>query len=150
VQDFSVVKIRKNCSFQIQQKENGNVALFNRDISVLNKRKVYKFGASTSKTIGYVRNTNFVLMSKDSEPELKVFIIEPEDEDGRFSKPGDSGAVVLTKFGEDVEAFSLIFGGLNDIPGVDGKHSIAVDLTKAINNFEISQNKMIEPESLCL
>lgn len=145
VQDVSVVRIRRNCDFQIDTKIS--VALFDKDISVLNKRKVFKFGASTKRTTGYVSNTNFVLVMGS---EIKVFLIEPEDDESRFSVPGDSGAVVLTKFGEDIEAFSLIFGGVNDIPGLPGNNAIAVDLTKAINNFEDSQNKIIELESLRL
>ena len=113
-----------------------HVTLFKGDRRDLKRRKVYKFGATTSKTIGFIHDSEFVLTIGDP---VSVFLIEPEDPDddsSRFSQPGDSGAIVLTKFGQDVIALSMIFGGDVDLEGVARNNSIAVDLNQALQRFE--------------
>lgn len=45
-----------------------------------------------------------------------------------FSLPGDSGAFVFTKFGQNVVALSMIFGGDLTLEGFAENNSIAVDL----------------------
>ncbi|XP_062608813.1 uncharacterized protein LOC134270600 [Saccostrea cucullata] len=146
VQDISVIRL--NQGIQIDRNLGGQVLRFRGDRSVLDRRKVIKFGASTKKTIGYVSNVEFVLML---EPPINVYLIEPDDtsdKENRFSLPGDSGAIVLTKFGQNFEAVSMIFGGVDKIQDVATNNSIAVDLNDALNNYENSANKIVELDTV--
>ena len=70
---------------------------------------------------------------------IKTFLIEPEaagNENSRFSKPGDSGAIVFTKFGQNVVVLSMIFGGEVKVPGIAQNNTIAVDLKQALKQFK--------------
>nr|XP_022291106.1 uncharacterized protein LOC111102587 isoform X2 [Crassostrea virginica]XP_022291107.1 uncharacterized protein LOC111102587 isoform X2 [Crassostrea virginica]XP_022291108.1 uncharacterized protein LOC111102587 isoform X2 [Crassostrea virginica] len=120
----------------LERKVGRQITLFHGDRSKLKRRKVFKFGATTLETIGFIGDPEFVLTIGDP---VNVFLIEPEDPDddrSRFSEPGDSGAIVLTKFGKDVVALSMIFGGDVDLEGVARNNSIAVDLKQALHRFE--------------
>ena len=135
VEDISVIRL-ESTDIQIRRMVKTDVTLFKGDRRDLKRRKVYKFGATTSKTIGFIQDSEFVLTIGDP---VSVFLIEPEDPDddsSRFSQPGDSGAIVLTKFGQDVVALSMIFGGDVDLEGVARNNSIAVDLNPALQRFE--------------
>ena len=135
VEDISVI-CSESLNINIKTIVGKQIALFHGDRSKLKKRKVYKYGAASFKTIGFIQDSEFVLTIGDP---VRVFIIEPEDPDdnsSRFSKPGDSGAIVLTKFGQNVVALSMIFGGDVDLEGLAKNSSIAVDLNEAIKRFE--------------
>ena len=136
VEDISIIRLDQH-DIQIERNVNGDVRLFDRDRHQLKDRKVYKFGATTLRTTGYIRNSEFILTIGNS---VKVFLIEPEDDSdasSRFSKPGDSGAIVFTKFGENVVVLSMIFGGEVTLPGIARNNSIGVDLNEAIRRFTI-------------
>lgn len=80
-----------------------------------------------------------------------MFLIEPydkNDEESTFSEPGDSGAVVLTKFGQRVEAFSMVFAGEVNIPEIAKNNTIAVELKHAVDRFEHSHGKILELNTL--
>lgn len=145
--DISVITLEKH--IQICKRQSGDVKLFEEaDRHKLDKRKVFKFGATTGKTLGFVCKTDFILPL--GKP-INVFLIEPYDKnDGEstFSEPGDSGAVVLTKFGQRVEAFSMIFAGDVNIPDVAKNNTIAVELKYAVDNFENSHGKILELNTL--
>ena len=135
VEDISVICL-ESIDIKISRVVERQVTLFHEDRQVLRKRKVYKYGAATSKTIGFIKDSEFVLTIGNP---VSVVLIEPEDPDddgSRFSQPGDSGAIVLTKFGQNVVALSMIFGGDIDLEGVARNGSIAVDLNEAIQRFE--------------
>ena len=137
VEDISVIyldQVDKN--IEIRKMFEKQITLFKGDRTDLKRRKVYKFGATTSKTIGFIGDPEFVLTIGDP---ISVFLIEPEDVDddsSRFSQPGDSGAIVFTKFGQNVVALSMIFGGDVTLEGFAKNNSIAVDLQQAIQRFE--------------
>lgn len=148
VQDISVIPLESN--IQICRRQLEDVKLFEEiERHKLDKRKVFKFGATTGRTLGYVCKTDFYLEIDD--PPTKVFLIEPfdkSDEESRFSKPGDSGAIVLTKFGQQVQAFSMIFGGEVNIEGVASNNSIAVELKHAVSRFEKASKNVLELDTL--
>lgn len=147
VQDISVISLEKR--IQICRRQPGDVKLFeDSDRDRLDKRKVFKFGATTDKTLGFVCKTDFVL--ELGQP-INVFLIEPydkNDEESTFSEPGDSGAVVLTKFGQRVEAFSMVFAGDVNIPEIAKNNTIAVELKHAVDRFEHSHGKILELNTL--
>lgn len=148
VQDISVISLEER--IQIFRRQPGDVKLFEEaDRHKLDKRKVFKFGATTGKTLGFVCKTDFVL--ELGKTPINVFLIEPydkSDEESTFSEPGDSGAVVLTKFGQRVEAFSMIFAGDVNIPEVAKNNTIAVELKHAVDKFENSHGKILELNTL--
>nr|XP_022294014.1 uncharacterized protein LOC111104392 isoform X1 [Crassostrea virginica] len=136
VEDISVIYldlVHKN--IEIRKMFEKQITLFEGDRNDLKRRKVYKFGATTFKTIGFIQDPEFMLPFRDG---ISVFLIEPEDVDddsSRFSQPGDSGAIVFTKFGQNVVALSMIFGGDLTLEGFAKNNSIAVDLQQAIQRF---------------
>lgn len=148
VQDISIIPLEAN-DIKISTEE-GMINIFKEaTCNSLDRRKVFKYGATTGRTEGIVCKTNFYLPIKD--PPINVFLIEPRDkskEESTFSEPGDSGAVVLTKFGQRVYAFSMIFGGDVNIEGVAKNNSIAVELKYAVNNFEMASGKILELDTL--
>lgn len=148
VLDISVISLEKH--IRICKRHPGDVKLFEEeDRHKLDKRKVFKFGATTGKTLGFVCKTDFVL--ELGNPPINVFLIEPydkSDEESTFSEPGDSGAVVLTKFGQRVEAFSMIFAGDVNTPDVAKNNTIAVELKYAVDKFENSHGKTLELNTL--
>lgn len=147
VQDISVISLEKR--IQICRRQPGDVKLFeDSDRDRLDKRKVFKFGATTDKTLGFVCKTDFVL--ELGQP-INVFLIEPydkNDEESTFSEPGDSGAVVLTKFGQRVEAFSMVFAGDVNIPEIAKNNTIAVELKHAVDRFEHSHGNILKLNTL--
>lgn len=148
VQDISVISLEKR--IHICSRQPGEVKLFeDSDRHRLDKRKVFKFGATTDETMGFVCKTDFVL--ELGETPINVFLIEPyekSNEESTFSKPGDSGAVVLTKFGKHVEAFSMIFAGDVNIPDVAKNNTIAVELKHAVDKFEHSHGTILKLNTL--
>lgn len=147
VEDISVISLEKH--HQICKRQPEDVKLFeDSDRHRLDKRKVFKFGATTGKTLGFVCKTDFIL--ELGQP-INVFLIEPydkNDEESTFSEPGDSGAVVLTKFGQRVEAFSMVFAGEVNIPEIAKNNTIAVELKHAVDRFEHSHGKILELNTL--
>ena len=70
---------------------------------------------------------------------IKTFLIEPEaagNENSRFSKRGDSDAIVFTKFGQNIVVLSMIFGCEVNVPGIAQNNTIAVDLKQALKRFK--------------
>lgn len=143
-QDISVIPLKANVQgFTLL----GKVSIFDEaERSKLDKRKVFKYGATTDKTKGFVCKTNIGIPTE--YPEIEAFLIEPYDKDSMFSKPGDSGAVVLTKFGSRLFAFSMILGGNVNIDGVPKNCSIAVELNYAIEQFEKDSGKNLKLNTL--
>lgn len=146
VQDISVIPLKANV--QLGRTLLDNVSIFNEtDRSKLEKRKVFKYGAKSDETKGFVCKTNLGIPTES--PEIKAFLIEPLDKnDSMFSKPGDSGAVVLTKFGSRFFAFSMILGGDVNIAGVAKNCSIAVELKYAIEQFEEDSDTILKLNTL--
>ena len=132
VEDISVICL-ESLNIEMGRKIKGNVSLFDGNRSSLARRKVYKFGATTSRTMGFIRYPEFEIVMGNP---INVFLIEPDNDSSRFSKEGDSGAIVLTKFGEKVVALSMIFGGDVTFEGLANNISIAVDLNQAVNRFK--------------
>lgn len=135
VEDISVICIDSQ-NIKIKPQFEGEISLFNGDISQLKRRKVKKLGATTYETTGFIRDPEFILMLGNS---IKTFLIEPEaagNENSRFSKPGDSGAIVFTKFGQNIVVLSMIFGGEVNVPGIAQNNTIAVDLKQALKRFK--------------
>ena len=148
VEDISVIHL-KFPNIEINRKVKETITLFNGDRRNLLRRKVYKFGASTSRTTGFIRDSQLELTI--GEP-VDVFLIEPEnadDDSSRFSKEGDSGAIVLTNFGEKVVAVCMIFGGDVNIEGIARNSTIAVDLNRAVARYtDGNKNKALELDTI--
>lgn len=54
----------------------------------------------------------------------------------------------MTKFGQRVEAFSMIFAGDVNIPEVAKNNTIAVELKHAVDKFEHSHGTILELNTL--
>lgn len=116
----------------------GEVKLFeDLDCYRLDKRKVFKFGVIMDKMMGFVCKIDFVL--ELGEILINVFLIElyeKSNEELIFFKFGDSGVVVLIKFGKYVEVFFMIFVGDVNILEVVKNNIIVVELKYVVDKFE--------------
>jgi hypothetical protein len=112
----------------------------------LTDRKVFKYGATTGRTEGYIQKINdFKMFGGDA------MIIVPktsDDEDNKFSEKGDSGAVVLTRIRSQHYAIGMVFGGQFDVLEAECRsaknESIAIGLKKAVNRFSSHRKVTIE------
>ena len=91
VEDISVIYLDLvHKIIEIQKKFEEQITLFKGDRTDLRRRKVYKFGATSFKTIGFIRDPDFVLTIGDP---ISVFLIEPVTED----IDGDSASFFSTR-----------------------------------------------------
>ena len=132
--DVSVIKI--NTSFINSLRRfilNENVTLTQISEQDLTNRRVFKFGATTGRTDGFVNTFE--------ECELygeRVLVIKPHrSKSAAFSDEGDSGAIVLTRKDDKLHAVGVIYGDFDsrDFKSVHGKESSAVFLINALNRF---------------
>lgn len=142
--DISIIKIDSSVLHLLQRtflNENVTISDFPREI--LEYRKVFKYGASTEFTVGAIEKIDhFRIFDRD------VMLIIPKKSEKSFSKEGDSGAIVLTKFRGKYHAIGMIFGGhleLEDADCISVKNeSIAVPLKYAVNKFETERMLSIQ------
>lgn len=97
-------------------------------------RMVFKYGAATHTTFGFIQQFgDFQLFERD------VLVIKSKNRDEAFSQPGDSGAVVLTRCGDELYAIGMVVGTYS-IRGEEckdtGNEVIAVFLKKAVDRFK--------------
>lgn len=119
-----------------------NITITNVPKELLHFRKVFKYGASTKKTVGRIEKVgNFELFEKD------VLAILPKSPLSFFSDSGDSGAIVLTKFQGEFYGIGIIYGGQLKSLAAEclsaKKETIAVFLHDAINRFRLEKNLSI-------
>lgn len=111
-----------------------NVSIFNEvECSKLDKRKVFKYGVKSDKIVGIVCKINLCILKENLY--MEVFLIElyfENDKDLMFLKFGDSGVVVLIKFGLCFIVFFMIFGGDVNIDGVVKNCFIVVEFKDVI------------------
>lgn len=97
-------------------------------------RKVFKFGATTGTTCGFIQQVgDFQLFEKD------VMVIKSKNRDRPFSLPGDSGAVILTRCGDELYGIGMVIGSYcmdEDGEYNNGKTVIALFLKKAVDRFQ--------------
>ncbi|XP_048748673.2 uncharacterized protein LOC125660908 isoform X3 [Ostrea edulis] len=113
----------------------------------LNYKKVFKFGAETKETFGFIEKIDdFEMFGGD------VMIIVPKSTDasnahGKFSDRGDSGAIVLTREKDKLYAIGMVYGDQIDFLQAEcasnSNESIAIGLRKAVDRFTKSTNKAI-------
>ena len=132
--DVSVIKIDTSLINSLQKFIlDENVTLAQISETDLTNRRVFKFGATTGRTDGFVNTFE--------ECELygeKVLVIKPQrSKNAAFSDKGDSGAIVLTRKDERLHAVGVIYGDFDsrEFKSVHGKESSAVFLINALNRF---------------
>lgn len=97
-------------------------------------RMVFKYGATTHTTFGFIQKIgDFQLFERD------VMVIKPKNRDEAFSQHGDSGAVVLTRCGDGLYGIGMVIGSFLTRDGEcndTGEEVIALFLKKAVDRFE--------------
>ncbi|XP_061185224.1 uncharacterized protein LOC133193283 [Saccostrea echinata] len=143
--DISVILLNTDIADTIQYRmPQFDVKLRTDDLIVLHLRKVFKFGAKTNRTLGYLKSKNLLRLR-----ETEAMCIKPEEGERQFSEEGDSGSVVFTQKGRDLIAIGIVFGGnlkLIQTQDTEEENSsdfkegdcIAIDLKDAIRYFESS------------
>ena len=107
------------------------------------KRRVFKIGAATGRTEGFIDTVDdFELFGE------KVIVIKPnKSKCSKFSDKGDSGAIVLTNTNDDkLHALGVIYGDCFDLREFNSLHkneSIAVILLDAFNRFKRAKQQEI-------
>lgn len=143
IQDVSIIKIDLSMMNSLQRSYfDKNITITNVPKELLHFRKVFKYGASTKKTVGRIEKVgNFELFEKD------VLAILPKSPLSFFSDSGDSGAIVLTKFQGEFYGIGIIYGGQLKSLAAEclsaKKETIAVFLHDAINRFRLEKNLSI-------
>lgn len=135
IHDVSVIKIDSSC-LNILQTSILNERIQIEEISkeYLNDRKVFKYGAATQRTEGFIEKVDdFEIYGRD------VLVIVPEDSESLFSASGDSGAIVLTRFNGQNYGIGMIFGGEFNIQNSENKsiqnETIVIFLKNALDRF---------------
>ncbi|XP_062600322.1 uncharacterized protein LOC134261956 isoform X2 [Saccostrea cucullata] len=143
--DISVIKIYKSVLPLLSktvEELNENVYVYGQPLSTLADRLVFKFGAATAKTKGYVKKvSDFEVFDGD------VMVISPRIGFEKFSNKGDSGSVVLTRIENRLYAVGIVFGGDLDLSIAEclsaKKETIAASLKNALNRFTRSTKRSI-------
>ncbi|XP_062600317.1 uncharacterized protein LOC134261952 [Saccostrea cucullata] len=145
VHDVSVISIHNSVlglSLKTIEGLNEKVLVYGQPLSTLTDRMVFKYGATTSKTEGFVQKvSDFELF--DGE----VMVILPHVAFERFSNKGDSGSIVLTRVGDSLYAVGIIYGGefrlLNAECFSAKNETIAASLRVALGRFTKATKKYI-------
>ncbi|XP_062618528.1 uncharacterized protein LOC134280121 [Saccostrea cucullata] len=136
IPDIAVIEIDKNIMNKISYRIGNNVTIHTRKLLELKNRKVFKYGATTNLTHGYVEDIDSMSLFESTD----VALVAHEDDDKNFAKEGDSGAIVLTKFNDQHFAIGVVYGGglnpRNSPKTVSPKTSVIVSLNHAIQRFK--------------
>lgn len=143
IHDVSIIQIDPSSISTLQQ------TIFNEDIAIeeiskenLRLREVFKYGATTQKTRGFIEQVDhFKLFGSD------VMTVSSDDPERLLSTNGDSGAIVLTildgKYG-----IGVIYGGNVDNReigiNIPENEIIAIFLKNALDRFTRERNMSIE------
>lgn len=145
--DISVVQLDKSLITNLQRRIlKEKVIVDELPTADLIDRKVFKYGAKTGKTEGYIQKIDdFKIFGGD------VMVIVPratDDEDRKFSDKGDSGAIVLTKRRDQLYAIGMVYGDQFDLPQAECtsaiNESIAIGLKKAVGRFTMHTGVAID------
>ncbi|XP_062598821.1 uncharacterized protein LOC134260269 [Saccostrea cucullata] len=145
VHDVSVISIHKSVLGLLLKTIEGlneKVLVYGQPLSTLTDRLVFKYGATTSKTEGFVQKvSDFELF--DGE----VMVILPHVAFETFSDKGDSGSIVLTRVGDDLYAVGIIYGGELNLLNAEcfsaKNETIAASLRVALDRFTKATKKYI-------
>lgn len=145
IYDVSILKIEPAVINSLKQ------TIFNEQIKIesipkndLLKRQVFKYGATSKHTSGFINQVDyFELFDTD------VMAISSEDSEPIFSKSGDSGAIVLTKFDGQCHGIGVLYGEMDtefirENKKIKTKESIAIFLKDALDKFSSEKHMTIE------
>lgn len=107
----------------------------------LDNRVVFKYGAKTQTTYGWIRRINdFQLFERD------VWVIKPKPPGSSFSDEGDSGAIVLTRFEGKLYGVGMIYGSHLDVRDEENSENetVATILMNALDRFKQERNMIIQ------
>ncbi|XP_062598269.1 uncharacterized protein LOC134259692 [Saccostrea cucullata] len=134
VSSISVIKLTDYAETLIKRQVYEPVELFHGSLMDLQHRKVFKYGAQSGLTYGYIQNE----INTELFGYKRMILVQPQFQ--RFSVPGDSGAIVLTKMNEKNVALGSVYGGeLNIYENKEPKHingTVVICLSEAIGDFE--------------
>lgn len=142
IHDVSVIKID-------QTRIDDLILILNQQILVgeiskedLKDRYVFKFGATTGKTTGYIG----VIDDFQMFGEEVMTILSRSECSSKFSDKGDSGAIVLTKVGGRLYGIGVVYGGGLKLPDCKNirEETIAVFLKRALDRFTDKTQQIIE------
>lgn len=134
IHDVSVIKIDTSCLNILQTTILNERIQIGNLIDDLNNRKVFKYGAATKRTEGFIEKIDdFEIYGSD------VLVIVPKDSESKFSAKGDSGAIVLTRRQGQNYGIGMIYGGEFNITNSENKsvqnETIAIFLKNALDRF---------------
>lgn len=142
IHDVSIIEIDS------EKKDSSKLTYFDENILIeevpeknLDNRLVFKHGATTQTTYGWIRRINdFQLFERD------VWVIKPKPPGSSFSKEGDSGAIVLTRFGEKLYGVGMIYGSHFDDRDDENSENetVATLLLNALDRFKKEKNMIIQ------
>lgn len=148
IHDVSVIKIDTSCLNILQP------SILNERIQIeeiprdhLNDRKVFKYGAATERTEGFIEKIDdFEIYGND------VLVIVPTDSESLFSAKGDSGAIVLTRLHGQNHGIGMIYGGEFNITNSENKsiqnETIAIFLKNALDRFVNDRRMAIQFDNI--
>ncbi|XP_062600818.1 uncharacterized protein LOC134262441 [Saccostrea cucullata] len=145
VHDISVISIKRSVlSLLLKTIEdlNESIHVYDQPLATLSDRFVFKYGAATAKTEGFVEKvSDFEVFGGD------VMVILPDRAFEQFSDRGDSGSIVLTRVEEDLYAVGIVYGGELTLRNAEclnaKKETIAASLHIALDRFTTKTRKFI-------
>ncbi|XP_061177567.1 uncharacterized protein LOC133186331 [Saccostrea echinata] len=145
VHDVSIISVHKSVLGLLLKTIEGlneSIHVYEQPLSTLTDRMVFKYGATTSKTEGFVQKvSDFELFGGE------VMVILPHIAFEQFSDKGDSGSIILTRVGDNLYAVGIIYGGelmlLNAECFSAKKETIAASLRVALDRFNKATTKSI-------
>lgn len=146
IHNVSVIKINED-RINSLQKTRFDKKIIIQEISnqILQNRKVFKYGAGTQKTVGWIEKIdNFELYGRN----VMAILPKRSNASNSFSDKGDSGAIVVTKIKREYYAIGMIFGGdtvdyLAECSSVQ-RESIAIFLKPALDDLRLKKGVNIE------
>ncbi|XP_061180733.1 uncharacterized protein LOC133189364 [Saccostrea echinata] len=103
--EMSVIALDDSLQFSAEKHLHESVKLFEGSPSELLNRKVFKFGASSAMTKGFVDQVIVTSLGPET-----AYGITPHPKNSVFSTEGDSGSVVCTKMNRTIYAIGLVIG----------------------------------------
>lgn len=146
VHDISVITIERSALASLIRTIdilNEQVFVYDEPLSTLADRKVFKYGATTSETKGYVKKVSDFEMFGGH-----VMVILPSSAFDQFSDKGDSGSIVLTRVEDRLYAVGVVYGGELELLNAEclsaKKETIAASLKIALDRFTTKTGRSIK------
>lgn len=141
---MSVVCLNEKVHSLVEKELREDIKIFDGELIELINRKVYKFGATSGHTVGYIED-RFEMSNN------RGVIVARGKNDECFADEGDSGSIVLTKIGKDTVALGIVVGSIDMRTEDEPTGSVlVVSLKDALHQFAEHYDCEIENPFLLL